>query len=218
MDKISYKNGPTNAKPARAGSCKKKRALTTDSRAALSNGMKIYMDSLNAYSAKQTACKSCAKPAIRPKPRRNAENELIRIITQSSNSPFYKYTVDSITIAEPKNTNMKLEDTSKAPSIPSISGRTIRLSSLRPGDWLNVYGFSPGVDYRCYVVQNSELLKKVELCWPSGDYEVTTYETLTDGPIDEAIYMGRGHRRLWWKHLPKCARKYFAEYSKPCIY
>lgn len=211
MDQISYKNGPTNAKPARGGSCRKKPRLTTDSRAALSNGMKIYMDSLNAYSASKKDSESSVKSATRTLPKLNewiAENPIPSKETEIT-EPEFNQILDKL---------MKLELTTKAHSIPSISGRSIRLSSLRPGDWLNVYGFSPGVDYRCYVVQNSELLKKVELCWPSGDYEVTTYETLTDGPIDEAIYMGRGHRRRWWKHLPKCVRKYFAEYSKPCIY
>ena len=199
-DPTNNRNGPTNAKRARGGSCRKKPALTTDSRAALSNGMKIYMDSLNAYSLKnKTASKSSAKRATKPRPKLSAKD-----VTD--------YDFNAI---EKVNLNMKLETPNPLLKIPSILGsRLISISSLRPGDWLRIWGLTTTQHWDCRIVQNSELLQKVELQWPDGDMLVVEYANVANLG-DAVLYLGRGHRRLWLKYLPRFMRQWFNPYSNP---
>lgn len=110
--------------------------------------------------------------------------------------------------------NMKL-DYSERYLIPSVRGpRRISLFSLRPGDWLRTNSATSEKHYDLLVVQNSNLLKKVELLWQSGNMEATPYEHLVMVG-EEVYYVGRGEKRLWRKYLPRFIRRYVNTYSKP---
>lgn len=99
--------------------------------------------------------------------------------------------------------------------IPSALGpRMIAPSSLRPGDWLSVLGYTQTIEYKVMVVQNSSLLKKVELLWPSGKMDVANYEDLYLCGSD-VQYLGHGDRRRWLKYFPKFIAKHINPYSKP---
>lgn len=87
------------------------------------------------------------------------------------------------------------------PRIKTISGRTIALKNLRPGDWLL---HEMGVKFM--VDSNWPSLKKFEASFVF-DYDA----------IDKAawVYLGRGRKRKWLKHLPAFLRDIFSPYSKP---
>jgi len=95
-------------------------------------------------------------------------------------------------------------------AIGSYSGRAIRLSTLRPGDWLIAANWLDTGAQWIYVVQNSAILKRMEIRWEGQGSESVTYSMLTD-----VHYAGRGRRRQWWAWLPKVAQARINEYSKP---
>lgn len=223
------RNMNTNAKLVKSGSRKKKCKCITEQNVALSNGMKIWQDSLNAYSAKQTASKSCASPATRKK--RTSPGEWIsedtqilghlrkgeKLTEEKVNEMFDKIYRDNHAFdcaTYNPNPTMKLEKDMKE-TIASLSGRRIRLSSLRPGDWVDICGFTPGTIHRCYVVQNWPSLRRIEFCWPDHKYETARYENIISDAMDDVTYVGKGERRKWWKSLPKFLRSHIAEYSQP---
>ncbi len=192
--------------------------MTTDSRAALSNGTKIWRDSLNAYSAKKKGSKSSAKPATRPRRKPSAkavhltEVEPLHYV-QRHLKPWVITTL-SATLNKTKDISMKL-DKSERYLIPSMQGpRPISLYSLRPGDWLYAAPATGKKGYDLMVVQNSNVLKRIELLWPSGNMEVAEYEhiILTGEGMH---YLGHGHKRLWRNRLPRFIRRFFNVYSKP---
>lgn len=220
----------TNAKPVKSGSRKRKCKSTTSSSAALSNGMRIWQDSLNAYSASKKGSKCSARRATKKK--HLSPGEWIRddagiighlrkgekLTEEKVNEMFdkiYRYPANLVlTATHNPNPTMKLEKDMKD-TIASYSGRRIRLSSLRPGDWVDICGFTPGTIYACHVVQNWPSLKRIEFRWPDGRYEAARYDNITSDALDDVTYVGKGERRGWWKHLPKCLRTRIAEYSQP---
>lgn len=232
MEQTQDRNMNTNAKPAKSGSRKRKSKCITEQNVALSNGMKIWQDSLADYSAKRTASKSCASPATRKKRPSPGEwisesaqvighfdkgekltekkmNKMVDKIYQTS-----AWFDDLFPATYNPNPTMKLEKDIKE-SIPSLSGRRIRLSSLRPGDWVDICGFTPGTIHRCYVVQNWPSLRRIEFCWPDHKYETARYENIVSDAMDDVTYVGKGERRKWWKSLPKFLRAMISEYSQP---
>jgi hypothetical protein len=74
------------------------------------------------------------------------------------------------------------------------------------------------VQYDLLVVQNSGLLKKIELLWPSGQMEVADYANIV--LTGEGMhYLGHGQKRWWIRYVPKAIRRLqpytFCSYSKP---
>lgn len=83
--------------------------------------------------------------------------------------------------------------------IKSISGRTIALSSLRPGDWLDV-SVPIGTYYWC-IIKNSE--SKGEITMRRGGYSHIVSFKYDEWEHNSVSYMGRGKKRKWWSKLPK---------------
>lgn len=224
----------TNAKNVKSGSRKKKCKSTTEQNVALSNGMKIWQDSLADYTVKKKGCKSCASRATKKKRTSSVPKagdwiigeEAIRSLNPGEIMPeeefqrmvdkIYNYSGEAFThsITVNPNPTMKLEKDIKE-TIPSLSGRRIRLSSLRPGDWVDINGFTPGTVYRCHVVQNWPSIKRIEFRWPRGTYETAKYESVAGQATDDVVYVGKGERRKWWEHLPRFLRTSIAQYSQP---
>jgi hypothetical protein len=172
--------------------------------------MRIYRDSLSAYSAAKKGSRFCAGKTIRAKRKRKEKPE--------SDQTFEHFGRDSLTLNTNKNIQMKL-DQSERYLIPSCMGpRPISLYSLRPGDWIRSTSATGNFVYDLMVVQNSGLLKKVELLWPSGNMDVANYEDIVI-VCEDVHYLGHGTKRKWIKHVPAFVRSFwpyfFAPYSKP---
>lgn len=99
------------------------------------------------------------------------------------------------------------------PSISSLLGpRRIRVSSLRPGDWVRLTSLT-GRSIDCYVTQNYATIARIEICWPGNHLQTLAHSTL---PFASSFaYLGRGTDRPWRKHLPRCLRSFFSRYNKP---
>lgn len=95
------------------------------------------------------------------------------------------------------------------PSIPSRTGH-IKLSSLRPGDWIHRDPF--GVSTRLCVTINSAKHSRVVVRYRDGHEESVPYNTFIGYG---ETYIGRGSARRWHKFLPRFLRKQICPYSKP---
>jgi hypothetical protein len=124
--------------------------------------------------------------------------------------------IDSFTLNTNKNIQMKI-DQSERYLIPSYKGpRPISLYSLRPGDWLRTSSATGDIEYDLLVVQNSGLLKKIELMWPSGQMEAAEYANIV--LTGEGIhYLGHGHKRWWIRYVPKAIRR-LQPYADPLAF
>ncbi len=93
------------------------------------------------------------------------------------------------------------------PSIATRKGR-MKLSSLRPGDWLRN---NSGV-YVCILV-NSSKLRRAVVFFPALNDEISVSHEEIAGHRD--FYIGHGTKRLWRAWLPKFLQKRICPYSKP---
>jgi len=94
--------------------------------------------------------------------------------------------------------------------ILGVGKRKIALSSLRPGDWLELWLPSSFVSYRYLVRINSFKLRRINL-WADGQLFTLPYSEFTDS----YAYLGKGKLRWWWAFLPKFLRQHLAPCSSP---
>ena len=101
--------------------------------------------------------------------------------------------------------------------IATRTKRTIALSSLRPGDWVET-----AIGSKYVIRQNWNSIRKVEVWWdkhdgpglrPGVEGNVFSYANIIEWGGD--TYIGRGQKRVWRDMLPRWAKRYVAPYSKP---
>lgn len=101
--------------------------------------------------------------------------------------------------------------------IRTQNNRTIALSSLRPGDWVQT-----AIGSQYVIRQNWNSIRKVEVWWDKHDSpdlradmegNVFSYANIIEWGGD--TYIGRGKKRVWRDMLPRWAKHYVAPYSKP---
>ncbi len=86
--------------------------------------------------------------------------------------------------------------------------RTIALSSLRPGDWLEVGPYNNVV-----VIRNWAAVKRIEVRWADGDLTVHDYDMFIQ--IYNPSRLGHGKRNPWHPLLPKWAQKWICPFGTP---
>lgn len=122
--------------------------------------------------------------------------------------------VKNVTKREPNN-KMKNEKQTNQPtySIPTVSGKTIELKNLRPGDWVQFLPNNPLVGNMEYVISNTPSKGQIEIMSRLNGPFSWPYKTSTLPSI--YTYLGRGQKRKWLAYLPKWLSRLFCPYSKP---
>ncbi len=95
------------------------------------------------------------------------------------------------------------------PKISGLGRRPVMASSLRPGDWLELW---TGANQFTYLVLiNSAKLRKLRMKSWDGTEFLISYDLLSDN----YRYLGRGRERKWWFFLPKFLQQTFNRYGEP---
>jgi len=105
------------------------------------------------------------------------------------------------------NTKIKPKPEPELPLIPvirTISGGKMKMSSLRPGDWL---GYERPT---CVVLQSSARLCRMEVRWNDGVSQSRAWDTFS-----LLEFRGAGRKRRWHALLPAWLKRKVCPYSKP---